>query len=259
MRGKLACTVLRGADCRKAVRLPDSELNCQVRGGEKSSLIVKIGEWIPKDNRAAADRDGNEPEAVSFAKAAWVFNVQQVDGFPTAQNEPRPDLTTRLEHVDRFIEATSAEFRYGGQRTFYRRHGLDGTGDFIQIPDREMFTGTATTTPTEAFEATRCHELLHWSGARHRLDREFGKRFGDDAYSFEELVAEIGATYLCAELDITPSVRPDHIKYITHWLRLLRADKKAIFTAASLASKATQYLNGLQPTPLEEEKETDGK
>jgi antirestriction protein ArdC len=190
-----------------------SELGAQVRAGEKATLIVKYGTWSPKD--AEADDNGDTPTRM-YARPAWVFNVAQVDGFPAPSATPLVDLTTRLEHVDHFLANTKAEFRYGGQRAFYRRRSSDGSGDYIQIPERRMFTGTATSSATEAFEGTRIHEILHWTSDSRRLDRELGKRFGDAAYSFEEIVAEIGAAAMCAHLE--------------------------------LASKAIDYLYSLQPT-----------
>jgi antirestriction protein ArdC len=227
------------------------ELGAQVRKGEKGSLIVKYGEWVPKEQRDTGDSagsDGNDDDAGKrlYAKPAWVFNVGQVDGFTIAASAPRPDLTVRLTHVDAFIVATGAEFREGGQRAFYRHRESRGEGDFIQIPERNLFTGTATSTPTEAYESTRLHELAHWSGADHRLARDFG-RFGDHAYAFEELVAELSAAYLCAGLEITNTPRIDHAQYIANWLEVLKGDTKAIFTAASLATKAVDYLYSLQP------------
>ena len=226
------------------------ELGAQVRKGEKGSLIVKYGEWVPKEQReqaSTADASDDEDQGKRlYAKPAWVFNVGQVDGFTIAAPAPRPDLTVRLAHVDAFIAATGAEFREGGQRAFYRHRDSKGEGDFIQIPERNLFTGTVTSTPTEAYESTRLHELAHWSGADHRLARDFG-RFGDHAYAFEELVAELSAAYLCAGLEITNAPRIDHAQYIANWLEVLKGDTKAIFTAASLATKAVDYLYSLQP------------
>jgi antirestriction protein ArdC len=117
------------------------------------------------------------------------------------------------------------------------------------MPERNLFIGTATSTPTESYESTRLHETAHWSGAAHRLNREFGERFGDKAYAFEELVAELSAAYLCAGLEITNTPRADHAQYIANWLEVLKGDTKAIFTAASLATRAVDYLHGLQPKP----------
>lgn len=241
------------------------ELEAPVRKGEKGSLIVKYGEWTPKSDHNAGgsgkpqaggdqhtSEDGDGAKRL-FAKAAYVFNIDQVDVSAELRaklipaEQPLPDLTTRLEHIDRFIAATGAEFREGGQRAFYRHRGLNGEGDFIQMPPRSLFTGTTTSTPTEAYESTRLHELTHWSGAEHRLDRKFGERFGDHAYAFEELVAELGAAFLCANLEITNTPRPDHAQYIAGWIATLKGDTKAIFTAASLATRAVDYLFEQQP------------
>ena len=129
------------------------ELGAQVRKGERGSMIVKYGEWVPKDSSSPVaggqpkgKQDGDDEDQAKrlFAKAAWVFNVQQVDGFSVAPAVQRPDLTTRLAHVDAFIAATGAEFREGGQRAFYRHRDQSGDGDFIQMPPRNLFTGTAT-------------------------------------------------------------------------------------------------------------------
>ncbi len=241
------------------------ELEAPVRKGEKGSLIVKYGEWVPKEQSQGGKPEAR-PQSVSsnaaetdeengkrlYAKAAWVFNIDQVDAPPELRARLLPtaplrsDLTERLEHVDAFIAATGAEFREGGQRAFYRHRDSTGEGDFIQIPERNLFTGTVTSTPTEAYESTRLHELAHWSGADHRLARDFG-RFGDHAYAFEELVAELSAAYLCAGLEITNAPRIDHAQYIANWLEVLKGDTKAIFTAASFATKAVDYLYSLQP------------
>lgn len=252
-----------------------AELGAQVRKGEKGSLVVKYGEWVPKEQCGAAaggqsKRQSNGPDASGspkgeqndddgkrlFAKAAWVFNIDQVDA-PTELRErllpavvQRPDLTTRLAHVDAFIAATGAEFREGGQRAFYRHRSQSGEGDFIQMPPRDLFTGTATSTPTESYESTRLHELTHWVGAEHRLNRKFGERFGDKEYAFEELVAELSAAFLCAELAITNTPRADHAQYCASWLDVLKGDTKAIFTAASLATRAVAYLSELQPATV---------
>ncbi len=222
------------------------ELGCQVRGGEKGSLIIKYGDWRPKSAPDDAEEDDEESPKRLYAKAAWVFNAAQVEGHEIVPATPRPDLTTRLAHVDAFIAATGAEFREGGTRAFYRSRSLDGSGDFIQMPPRNLFIGTATSTPTEAYESTRLHELGHWSGAKERLNREFGARFGDKSYAAEKLVAELCAAFICAELSITNTPPPDHAQYISVWLEVLNREKKAIFTAASLASKAVDYLKSFQ-------------
>jgi antirestriction protein ArdC len=115
-----------------------------------------------------------------------------------------------------------------------------------QLPPREAFIGTATSSPAEAYYSTLLHELTHWTSAPARCNRELGKRFGDKAYAMEELVAELGAAFLCAELGITDEPRADHAQYLDHWLTVMKADKKAIFTAASKASEAAAFLAALQ-------------
>ncbi|RTL63055.1 MAG: DUF1738 domain-containing protein, partial [Hyphomicrobiales bacterium] len=149
------------------------ELGAQVRKGEKGSLIVKYGEWVPKTDRAnagehpARNQDEDEDNGKRlYAKGAYMFNAAQVDGFSIAPATPRPDLTVRLARVDAFVGATKAEFREGGQRAFYRHSGLNGDGDFIQMPDRNLFIGTDTSTPTESYESTRLHELAHYAAFR---------------------------------------------------------------------------------------------
>jgi antirestriction protein ArdC len=115
------------------------------------------------------------------------------------------------------------------------------------MPPRALFTGTASSTPTEAYYSTLLHEEIHGSGAEHRLNRQFGERFADKAYAFEELVAELGAAFLCAHLEVTNTPRIDHAQYCASWLQVLKDDDKVIFSAASFATRAVDYLIGLQP------------
>lgn len=153
-----------------------------------------------------------------------------MDGYEVALPEPK-DPVQAITDADAFVTKTGAEVRHGGVRAFYRP-----SGDFIQMPDKERFTGSETSTATEGYYGTLLHELVHWTGIERRCDRQFGKRFGDDAYAVEELVAELGAAFLCADLGITPEPRPDHAAYIEHWLKVLKADNRAAFTAASKAA-----------------------
>jgi antirestriction protein ArdC len=100
---------------------------------------------------------------------------------------------------------------------------------------------------SESYYATLAHETTHWTRHEKRLNRDFGrKRFGDEGYAMEELVAELGAAFLAADLELTPEVREDHAAYIGSWIKVLKDDKRAIFTAASHAQRAADYLNGLQ-------------
>ncbi len=115
------------------------------------------------------------------------------------------------------------------------------TDDRIQLPPFETFRDA------ESYCATLAHELTHRTRHSTRLDRDFGrKHFGDEGYAKEELVAELGAAFLCADLGITPEVQPDHAAYIGHWLQVLKHDKRFVFTAAGYAQRAADYLHGLR-------------
>lgn len=215
---------------------------CQVRKGEKSSLVVFYKE-IEVDDPEMGNEDGNGQRGYKrlIAKASWVFNSDQVDGY---EPEPIPEPETPVEHIEAaeaFVQGTGAIVKHGGGRAFYRP-----SDDIIQMPERERFLGSDTSTPTEAYYSTLLHELTHWTGAKKRCDREFGKRFGDQAYAMEELVAELGAAFLCADLGISVTPREDHAAYINNWLQVLKTDKRAIFTAASKAAQASDYLLKLQ-------------
>jgi antirestriction protein ArdC len=105
----------------------------------------------------------------------------------------------------------------------------------------------------ESYYATLAHETTHWTRHPSRLDRDFGrKRFGDEGYAMEELVAELGSAFLCADLELTPEVRDDHTAYIASWIKVLKDDKRAIFSAASHAQRAADFLHGLQKSACPE-------
>lgn len=210
-----------------------AESGAQVRKGEKSALVI-----FYKEYETDADPDDKTDTGMRrVARASHVFNADQVDGFSPPAPPQNLGPIERIARADQFVSATGASIRHGGERAFYTP-----SSDFIQMPDEGLFAGTKTMTRSEGYYATLVHELVHWSGAKHRLDREMGKRFGDDAYAAEELVAEIGAAFLCAELAITQSLRPDHAQYLANWLKLLKSDDKAIFAAAARASEAATFL-----------------
>lgn len=214
-----------------------SEIGAQVRKGEKSSLVVFYKEFEAQPDPDNAEDDGKR----RVARASYVFNASQVDGYAIPDSPQPLGPIERIEAADRFIAATGARVEHGGDRAFYRP-----STDHIQMPDEGLFCGTDTMTRDEGYYATIVHELTHWSGAKHRLDREFGKRFGDQAYCAEELVAEVASAILCAELGITQDVRADHAQYLAQWLQLMKSDSRAIFTAAAKASEAVGYLKRLR-------------
>jgi antirestriction protein ArdC len=150
---------------------------------------------------------------------------------------PRTCVLKRIERAEAFFAATRADIRHGGDRAYYA-----SVSDHIQMPPFEAFRDA------ESYYATVAHEGTHWTKAPKRLAREFGrKRWGDEGYAMEELVAELGAAFLCADLELTPELRADHASYLDNWLRVLKGDKRAIFTAASHAQRAADFLHGLQP------------
>lgn len=215
-----------------------SELGCQVRKGEKSSLVVFYKEYEAEPDPHNADDDGKR----RVARASYVFNASQVDGYALPDAPKLLGPIERLDAIDRFISATGARIEHGGDRAFFRP-----SSDHIQMPDEGLFCGTDTMTRSEGYYATLAHELTHWSGAPTRLGRDMGKRFADSAYAAEELIAEIASAFLCAELGITQDTRSDHAQYLAQWLTLMKSDSRAIFSAAAKASEAVTYLKRLQP------------
>lgn len=213
------------------------EAGCQVRRGEKASLVVFYKEY---DVDPEPDSDSDDGKRWVVAKGYWVFNAEQVDGYELPET-PQVSPVERNARVDAFMAGTGAVVRHGGQSAHF-----DVKADHIQMPNEGLFTGTDTSNATEAYYSTLLHETVHWTGHKSRLDRELGLRFGKDAYAAEELVAELGAAFLCADLAVTPMLRDDHAQYIAHWLEIMRGDKKAIFTAAAKANQALEYLHGLQ-------------
>jgi antirestriction protein ArdC len=216
-------------------------LDAQVRKGETGSLIV----FFKEVERRVQTNDTSEESTENYlvARASWVFNADQVKGWrrppPT-----KPNPVEVLARAEAFIQATGADIREGGEMACY----LPGP-DYIEMPDRKRFTGTTTSSATEAYYATQLHELTHWTGHKKRLDRDLSARFGENAYAMEELVAELGAAFLCADLGVTNSPRPDHAAYVGNWIRVLGNDPRAIFLASARAGGAVDYLTGLQPGP----------
>ena len=218
------------------------DLGAQVRKGEKSTSIVFFRN-LERDEEDRKDDESHDNRNFVI-KVAGVFNVDQVDGYEPPEPmgvEQAVDPVDPIVAADVFIQSTGATVWERGNRAFYNRRE-----DAITMPDRWRFADTATSSVTERWYSVLLHELTHWVGAPSRMDREFGKRFGDDAYAMEELVAEMGSAFLCADLGITAEPRPDHAAYIDHWLRIMKSDSRAVFTAASAAAKAVDFLVSLQ-------------
>jgi len=219
------------------------EIGANVRKGEHGSLVVYANSISKTETNEAGEDIERE---IPFMKGYTVFNVEQVDGLPAhyyAQPVNPLPLAERIDAADAFMTATGATIQHGGNSAFYAP-----ARDVVQLPPFEAFKDK------ESYYATALHELTHWTKHKSRLERDFSaKRFGDTGYAREELVAELGAAFLCADLGITPEIRDDHAAYLGHWLNVLKEDKRAIFSAAAHAQRAADYLKGLQPESQQEE------
>ncbi len=213
-----------------------ASVGAQVRKGEKGSLVV----FYKQLQHEGMNSKGETVErSFMMARASSVFNADQVDDWKGAADPVElVDETERLARADALIAASGADIRHGGEAAYYQP-----TTDAVHVPNRDRFKATERSSATENYYSTMFHELTHWTGPESRCNRTFGKRFGDDAYAVEELVADLGAAFLCGDLGIVASPRDDHAKYLNHWLKVLKADSRAIFTAASKASAAIKYLN----------------
>lgn len=212
------------------------KLGAHVRKGEKGAPVVYANTF----RKVEEDEDGQEVERdIPFLKGYTVFNADQIEDLPahyTAQPEPSAPGPERIARAEDFIAATGADIRIGGAEAYYALHS-----DMIRVPPIEAFRDA------ESYYATLAHELTHWTRHPDRLDRSFGrKRFGDEGCAREELVAELGAAFLAADLDIEPEPREDHAAYLQSWLKVLRDDNRAIFAAAAHAQRAADYLHALQ-------------
>jgi antirestriction protein ArdC len=213
------------------------ELGAHVRKGEQGSLVV----YASSVTRRETDEDsGEESEReIPFLKSYTVFNVEQIEGIPEhyyGKAEPVVDAPPRIAQAETFFTATGADIRYGGGRAYYSI-----SSDHVQMPLFESFRDA------ESYYAVLAHEMTHWTRHPSRLNRDLGrKRWGDEGYAMEELVAEMGSAFVAAELGLTPDVRDDHAAYIASWLKVLKNDKRAVVTAASHAQRAADFLCGLQ-------------
>ncbi|WP_372922451.1 zincin-like metallopeptidase domain-containing protein [Roseovarius sp.] len=164
-----------------------------------------------------------------------------------AKPAPVIDPALRITHAEEFFGHAGADTRHGGNSAHY-----SGGSDHVQMPAFETFRSP------EAYYATLAHELTPRTKHKSRLDRDFGrKRWGNEGYAREELVGELGAAFLCADLELTPESSTDHAAYIQSWLKVLKDDKRAIFAAAAHAQRAADFLHGFQPV-IEEEPQDEG-
>jgi antirestriction protein ArdC len=212
------------------------ELGGNVRKGEKATNIVFMKPLTFTETTEGGD---TEEKSVLLARGYAVFNIEQCDGLPERIHSQKADNLVEVETDAAFnawVAGTGASLRHGGNRACY-----SPSHDAITMPKPEQFRDL------NSYKATLLHELTHWTGHKSRLDRNLRNRFGSQEYAAEELVAELGAAFLCAELQVDGQLQ--HAEYIASWLKVLKADKRAIFTAASAASKAANYLKEAAAVP----------
>jgi antirestriction protein ArdC len=209
-----------------------AELGGHVRKGEHGTKV-----YFVKQLEIREDADHNSPaRLIPMMREYTVFNIDQCEGLPDSVTTGKPmrvrNPDARDELADEFLRSTGADIREGHGEAYYIP-----SRDFISMPAYEAFKGA------DHFYGVAFHELTHWTAHRSRLDRDLKNRFGSRNYAGEELIAELGAAFLCAEFGFDGDLR--HAGYIGNWIELLKADKRAFFTACSQASKAADYLRDL--------------
>jgi antirestriction protein ArdC len=220
-------------------------VGAQVRKGERGSLVV-YADRIRREDVDEATGETAERE-IPFMRAYTVFNCEQIDDLPARFRAPAaaPTLSAaeRIARAEAFFAALGADIRHGGAQAWYAIHS-----DRVQLPPFETFRDAG------SYYATLAHEITHWTRHPSRLDRDLGRRrMGDEGYAREELVAELGAAFLAADLGLDLEPREDHAGYIASWLKVLKQDKRAIFQAAAHAQRAADYLHDRQPRAVEED------
>ncbi|MBP0495817.1 DUF1738 domain-containing protein [Roseomonas sp. SG15] len=225
-----------------------SELGGQVRKGERASTVVfwrfperGNAEEEAGDGEAAVHDDGavDHRRRGPWARSYAVFNLAQVDGATLlADTTPKLSEGARIGRAEAFFATLPGlDLRHGGAAAFYAP-----TTDHVQLPAFADFRSA------EGYYATLAHEVTHWTGHPSRLARDLSGRFGSAAYAAEELVAELWAAFVGATLGLATEPRPDHARYVAHWLDLLRADRRAVFTAAGKAQSASDWVVARQLT-----------
>jgi len=203
-------------------------LGGQVRKGERGSPVVYWGTYEKE-----TDPDETTSHRALFAKGYSVFNIEQVDGCKLPKRfEPKLSQNERIAEADSFFANTGVQIRDGGNRAYFQPTAPEA----VYMPGSDQFPDRV------SYYSVLAHETSHWTSHASRCDRQLGGRFGDEAYAMEELVAELGSAYTMARLELELTPRVDHAQYLQSWLRVLKADKRAIFTAASKAQQATDWL-----------------
>lgn len=206
------------------------ELGAHVRAGAKGTMGVFFQMLEAKQGEGDEGSEGESGKMIPMMKPFWLFNVADIENLPTEAVEEQIPFAAN-EAAEQIIAKSGAKIAWDSAQAFY-----SPSQDTIKMPPRENFYK-----PENAY-AVALHELTHWTGHKSRLDRDFTGRFGSESYAFEELVAELGASFLCAHIGLKNVEMEHHASYIQSWLRVLKNDSKAIFTASKHASAAYQFV-----------------
>ncbi|BDC49816.1 hypothetical protein F183_A21320 [Bryobacterales bacterium F-183] len=206
-------------------------LGGQVRKGERATTAVLWKFFDTKDNETEVESgDSANARRIPMVREYTLFNVAQVDGYEMKPGA-KPSKNERIEEAERFFSGLEISLGAGGNRAYYCP-----TSDSVFMPPFEAFKQPL------FYYSVLAHETTHWSGAERRLNRDLEGRFGSDSYAMEELIAELGAAFLCAKLNLPSDPRLDHAPYVATWLKVFKNDKKALFTAAARAQEAADWL-----------------
>ncbi len=223
----------------------------KVRKGEKGTLIMFAipkaafvrtqGEEIAQLNFEFINEGEKEKAKKNFYfRYHWVFNASQIDGYDVNQPNLFGTTISDFERIKKFISRTEANIKTGGDRAFYSI-----VEDFIQMPEIARFkSNEGGAIRSINYYSTLLHEIIHWTGHKDRCKRTFGWKFGDNAYAFEELVAELGSGILTTQFNEQPVPRKDHAVYLNSWLRVLENDFTYFTEALELARTAIYWLYG---------------
>lgn len=207
-----------------------ADMGAQVRKGEKGTMCVYF-EMVKKKGAA---EDTDEAGFYPMCKSFYVFNADQIDGLELVKADAiaTPEFSPN-EQAEQILAASKAFIKHGGESAFY-----SPSHDAITLPAKHRFFNES------SYYATALHELTHWTGHETRLNRNFGKRFGSESYAFEELVAELGAAFVVGTIGFIDATIENHAAYLESWLKVLKNDKTAIFTACKQASLAYDFIIG---------------
>lgn len=207
-------------------------LGATIKKGQKSTKIFYASSFEVEEETEQGEQ---ETHKIPYMKVYNVFNADQIEGledkyyYQADNNVIINDDIERIESFESFLEATGANFKHEGHNAFY-----SPIEDTITLPEFNTFKSS------QGYYATAFHELTHWTGHKDRLDRELSMKKA--SYAFEELIAELGAAFLCAYTGIQPNIRDDHAPYISSWIKALEDDPKVLFKAASKAQAALDYI-----------------